>query len=160
MIHKTKTSTRKRWSERVRRQGLEPRTRGLRVGFLLYRPVLAGYVRCYLVSSLQVNGETGCQPVPPAVAPDHHHRAPIEHRDRPWCSTVGRHIDTAATPNPRILRPLLGAEQGSSGIGGMVPGHVGRSGVGFGDVQGGAGGRGLFAEYVEGRGGVVAGEGG
>jgi hypothetical protein len=62
----------------VRRQGLEPRTRGLRAN-----PVISsGFGLCQLVSFPQVSNESPCRRVASSAAPVHGHRALMEHRDR------------------------------------------------------------------------------
>jgi len=63
---------------RVRRQGLEPRTRGLRARTRSYRP---GFDSCQLVSFPQVSNKSPCHWVPFGAAPVHRNRALIEHRD-------------------------------------------------------------------------------
>jgi hypothetical protein len=63
-------------SGRVRRQGLEPRTRGLRVRWTAYRLVSAHAGQCRFVRNSAGAGTASCQSVPVPTVTDEH---PTEH---------------------------------------------------------------------------------
>src|SRR6266496_6405373 len=86
-------------TSRVRRQGLEPRTRGLRVA-------ARGAERCYDVPGCTANRETGCRVVPPAAGPYRDIRANME---QTWVRPIpGVHGSGGYGPE----LPLLGWIQG------------------------------------------------
>jgi hypothetical protein len=99
-----------RW---VRRQGLEPRTRGLRVRYVTYRLVPPDVTSCHFRWSTWSRHAGSCRPVPVRSATTEHTWSTAADGCAPSRGAAAR---CRRSPSLRILRPMPPTERSPSGV--------------------------------------------